>query len=165
MSRVNVSDGFSFTSKQMRLCCLIKLITTFYGHYWLHPVTIWRSEWPAKPCVFAHTHKQLLQNSLACSSKFAVFFELSWPWENALPTENFSANGAWTLLKGHMDSCMKNGILYISVPFVGSRCYTALIGQAKNKGRWVEKMGFKDKSIWASSEFKAIDLVAKILPY
>lgn len=47
--------------------------------------------------------------------------------------ENFSANGAWTLLKGHMDSCMKNAILYISVSFVGSRCYTALIGQAKNK--------------------------------
>lgn len=166
--RVNVSDRFSFTSKQMRLCCLIKLIT-FQDVLWSllaascdHLEIRMTSQ---ALCLRTHTHKQLLQNSLACSSKFAVFFELAWPWGNALPTENFSANGAWTLLKGHTDSCMKNAILYISVPFVGSRFYTSVIGQAKNKGRWVHKMGFKDKSIWASSEFKVIDPVAKILHY
>lgn len=79
-NRVNIFDEFSLLSKQMRLCCLIKLIICFrmfHGHYWLHPVTIWRSEWPAKPCVFTHTHtnthKQLYKihwhvpQSLLCS--------------------------------------------------------------------------------------------------
>lgn len=77
-----------------------------------------QNEQPRSTSSCARTHKELLQNSLACATKSAVFFELSWPWGASLPTENLSANCSWTLLKSHMLSHIRNIICTFLFPLL-----------------------------------------------
>lgn len=69
---------FSATRKQIKLCFLIKLIMFQNVPWSLLAVSCDHLETRmTSQALRLHTDKQLLQNALACSTKFAVFFELS----------------------------------------------------------------------------------------